>query len=217
MNTVYFPSCKLTAYAPDSSTKIKAYLQERFNIASAGCCRPGHKKITQEDTVVYICNTCAAIIRESSVAKNVISVWELLAADDNFPFPDYKRKNLTVQDCWRTFDNGMQQSAVRKLLNKMNLDIVELKDNFSKTKYCGVSLYQELPKQNGEFAPKRFIENSHGMFTPLTEQEQRQKMLDNCADISTDEVASYCLACVKGHEIGGKKGIHLLDLLYEKI
>lgn len=214
MPMIYFPSCKFTAYSPESSKKIKKYLQANYDMKIAGCCRPGHKSVAKEDIVIYICNTCAAFCRESSAANQVISVWELLADDKDFVFPDYQHKKITLQDCWRSYDNLAQQQAVRKILSLMNLDVLEMKENYHSTKYCGVSTYEPLPKQNGELAPRRFIKNAQGFFSSRTPKEQESLMKEHFAAVQTDEVVGYCTACVKGIDLGGKKGIHLLDLLF---
>lgn len=213
MTMIYLPSCKFTIYSPESSKRIKEYLIANHDIQVWGCCRPNHKKLTNEDTVVYICNSCAAFSREDSDAEKVISLWELLADDENFPFPDYGHRRLAIQDCWRSYDNGPQQRAIRKILQKMNIDIEELDENFDKTRFCGTTLYEPLPKQNGEFAPKRFIEDADGFFIPHTEEEKIALMKKHCDTIDSSEVICYCTSCMAGIHLGGKKGIHLLDLI----
>ncbi|WP_371362097.1 hypothetical protein SRRS_33380 [Sporomusa rhizae] len=214
MSMIYLPSCKFTAYSPEASKKIKNYLSENYDIQIGGCCRPFHKKLTNDDTVIYICNTCSAFCQEDSAAEKTISIWELLESDKHFPFPDYGHRKMAVQDCWRVYDNASQQKAVRKILQRMNIDIEELDEKYDKTRFCGVSLYESLPKQNGEFAPNRFIENAEGLFIPHTEKEQAALMKKHCDKINSNEVVCYCIACIKGINLGGKKGIHLLDLMF---
>jgi hypothetical protein len=214
MSMIYLPSCKFSAYSPEASKKIKSYLSDNYDIQIEGCCRPVHKKLTNDDTVVYICNTCSAFCTEDSAAEKVISIWELLDNDKQFPFPDYGHRKMAVQDCWRVYDNDSQQKAVRRIIQRMNIDIEELDENYDKTRFCGVSLYEPLPKQNGDFAPKRFIENAKGLFLPHTEEEQVTLMKKHCETINATEVICYCIACTKGINLGGKKGLHLLDLLF---
>ncbi|WML34500.1 hypothetical protein [Clostridium sp. OS1-26] len=214
MSMIYLPSCKFTAYSMEASKKIKGYLSENYDIQIGGCCRPGHKKLTNHDTVVYICNTCAAFCRENSSAEKVISIWELLDNDKQFPYPDYDHRKMAVQDCWRVYDNDSQQKAIRRIIQRMNIDIEELDENYNKTRFCGVSLYEPLPKQNGDFAPKRFIENAESFFLPHTEEEQITLMKKHCDTINATEVICYCIGCIKGINLGGKKGIHLLDLIF---
>lgn len=213
MSMIYYPSCKFTSYAQEASKKIQVYLATNYDAQIEGCCRPSHQNLNSNDTVIYICNTCAAFCTENSPAEKVISIWELLEKDEGFPFPDYNQRKMALQDCWRGHDNPSQQKAVRKILEKMNIQIEEFDENYSKTKFCGTSLYELLPKQNGEFAPKRFLENAEGLFSPHTDKEKEELMKKHCAQITASEVVCYCASCLKGINLGEKKGVHLLELM----
>lgn len=214
MPMMYLPSCKFTAYSPEASKRIKAYLTEHYEVQIGGCCRPGHKKLTADDTVIYICNTCAAFCQEDSPAEKIISIWELLDNDEQFSFPDYGQPKMAVQDCWRVYDNEAQKRAVRRILEKMNIVVEELDESFSKTRFCGTSLYEALPKQNGEFAPNRFIKHAEDCFVPHTAEEQAALMETHCAAIDSGTVVCYCVACAKGITLGGKQAVHLLELMF---
>ena len=216
MAYIYYPSCKFTAFSPESSAAISKILKERYGFTIAGCCRPGHKELTAADTAVTVCNTCAAICSEDSLAAS-ISLWEILDQDDAFPLPDYSREEMTLQDCWRAYDRPKLQDAVRSLLRKMNVTIIEQEENREKTRFCGASLYMPLAKENGLYAPHRFIENAQGFFIPHTKEEQQTLMKEHCAKIYTDKVVCYCVPCTKGIRMGGKQGIHLLDLILRNI
>ena len=213
MSTIYYPSCKFTAMSPESSEKISDYLSREHGITIEGCCRPSHPHLTAQDTAITICNTCAAICSEDSPAK-IISLWEILDQDPNFKLPDFHQEAMTLQDCWRSYDRPDVQAHVRSLLRKMNVNIVELPENHEKTRFCGTSLYSPLPEANGKFAPRRFIENAEGLFIPHTEEEKKELMRQHCASITTDKVICYCVPCTKGIQLGGKQGIHLLDLIF---
>lgn len=215
MSVYYFPSCKFTAYSPDTSQKISDYLSKRFGMEIQGCCRPFHANMTAEDTAVCVCNTCAAICAEDSPAR-VLSLWEVLQDDEGFPFPDLHHEAMTLQDCWRCYDRREEQEAVRKILQRMHVDVVELEENYEKTRFCGTSTHIPLVKANGDFAPRRFIHDAKGMFIPKTEEEQKKLMQEHCKKIRTDKVICYCVPCTRGIQLGGKQGIHLLDLLFGK-
>lgn len=215
MSMIYLPSCKFTSYSPEGSKQIKSYLSENYDIKITGCCRPNHKNFTPDDTIVYICNTCAAFTEEDSEAKELISIWEILDKDENFEFPNYNNKKMAIQDCWRVYDNKNQQMAIRSILRKMNIDVEELEDNFEKTRFCGTTLYEDLPKQSAEFAPRRFTQNTDGLFNKYTEEEQVQFMKNHSSKIAADDVISYCIGCMKGHKLCEKNSHHLLDLIFE--
>uniref|UniRef100_UPI0040575044 hypothetical protein n=1 Tax=Agathobacter sp. TaxID=2021311 RepID=UPI0040575044 len=216
MAIYYYPSCKFTEFSPGTSQKIADYLSKKYHMNAQGCCRPSHSNLTKDDTAVCICNTCAAICSEDSKAQ-VKSVWEILQDDDDFPFPDFHHELMTLQDCWRCYDRRSEQEAVRKVIKKMNIDVLELPENYENTKFCGTSTHVKLVKANADFAPKRFVENAKGMFIPKTPEEQLLLMEEHCKQIKTDKVICYCVPCTKGIRTGGKQGLHLMDLLFKNI
>lgn len=216
MAMIYFPSCKFTAKYPRLSGTIKNYLQKTFDAEVAGCCRPSLSKISKDDTVVYVCNTCATFFKESSRSERIISLWELMLEDSGFQYPDYEGKRMTVQDCWRTHDDRTEQDAVREILRRMNIEAVELDENYEKTKFCGCSLYEPLPPRYDELAPKRLGLDAQGLFIPHTQEEKGALMQEHCQQITTDDVVCYCVACVNGINLGGKQGCHLAELAFNK-
>ena len=113
--------------------------------------------------------TCAAFLRESSKAGRVISLWELLLEDEEFPLYKDSGRRVTVQDCWRAYDNRPQQDAVRELLRRMGVEMVELEENYERTRFCGTSLYEPLPPRYDELAPKRLGREGASFFKPHTE------------------------------------------------
>ena len=104
---------------------------------------------------------------------------------------------------------------MRELLRRMNIEIVELAEKHEQTKFCGYSLYQPQPTRNPKLAPKRFLEGAKGLFQEHTPEEKKQLMEEYCAQITTDKVAAYCHYCIRGLNLGGKKGLHLARLLFE--
>ena len=213
MATVFFPSCKFTDFSPEASKRMADYMHERFGMTVMGCCRPAHTSLTSDDTVAVVCNTCQAICLEDSPA-HVESVWELIRSDDEFPFPNFHGERLALQDCWRSRDRIAEQDAVREVLKRMNVSVVELPENRTSTTFCGTSLYQALPAENARLAPKRFVEHAHGVFTPKSKEEQKRLMEEHCAQIPTEKVVCYCVPCTRGIRLGGKHGMHLADMLF---
>lgn len=214
MSLVYFPSCKFTAQYPEISKKVKSYLRDGHGAEIAACCRARLDKITGEDTIVYICNTCAAFSRESTPAAKVVSVWELLSDDAHFSYPSHGRRRLTLQDCWRVYDNAGQQEAVRQVLRNMDIDIVELDESRGNTRFCGCSLYKALPARYDVLAPKRLVEDAAGFFQPRSEAEQERLMKEHCDRMETPDAVCYCVACTNGVNLGGKNGMHLAELVF---
>lgn len=213
MSFYYFPSCKATAQFKDASAKARKYIKDKYGIAPIGCCRPNHKKLAADDTAIVVCNNCAAIIEENSEAS-IQFLWQVIDEDNSFVFPDYSGEKMTIQDCWIAFEKRSVQDTVRSLLRKMNITVVELEENYESTKFCGVNLLSPCTKSNAELAHKRYVEDFPHMFTPMEPTEQVEHFQKHCAQIKTEKVVCYCKFCTDAINMGGKKGIHLLELLF---
>ncbi|MBV4417832.1 hypothetical protein KM792_05815 [Clostridium tyrobutyricum] len=237
-NYIYVASCVFTRENPALSVKIQNYLKKRFRMQIIRCCVPKYKlneftvqmpewlqqrwrdtpdfkSFTPDNKMVYVCHNCSAIFQETMPEIKRVSLWELILSDPEYPFPDYLHEKMTVQDCWRSYDNFSEQKAVRSLLKKMNIDIVEQEENYEKTKFCGISLYKPAPGRNLKLAPRRFVENADGKFISHTKEQQIQLMREHCKKITTDKVVAYCHYCVKGLELGEKHVKHLASLLFD--
>jgi hypothetical protein len=215
MATIYFPSCKFKAGYPCTAEKIQFYLNQHFHMNITDCCQKNLQFLTPEDTAVCICNTCAAFCDESSHAKEVLSVWEIIAKDETFAFPDYKGEHIALQDCWRTYDKPNVHNAVRRLMQKMNIAVTELPENREKSRFCGTTLLRPAPPHYGKLAPKRFSEDAPAeYFQNHTPEEQAASMKKHCEQIPTEKVACYCAACADGLRLGGKQVVHVMELLF---
>jgi hypothetical protein len=235
-NPIYVASCVFTREEPELSVKVQKYIRERYGMPIIRCCVAGYKdkeftqsmppwlqadwaalpqyrEFTADNTMIYVCHNCTAIFEETKPEVKRLSLWELIAQDEQFPFPDYGHEKITVQDCWRSYDNRPEQDAVRVLLHKMNFDVVELPDNYEKTQFCGVSTLAPQPPRNPRLAPKRFLEGAKGKFVPHTLEQQKEAMAEYCKKIPTDKVVAYCHYCLKGLKMGGKNAVHLAALL----
>lgn len=210
---IYLPSCNFTAAYPDVSRKIKEYLGKKPDMKIAGCCRPTQKTLTGQDTVLTICLTCAAITDEVSPQARQQSIWEYLLDDPNFPWPDYHGEAMVIQDCWRARNKPELQKAVRGCIERMNIVPVELEENFEKAQFDGVWRFNPIQQRNLDIAPKYFSQvRDHGLKL-LSEEEQAVHMKEWVKQYTTEKVVTYCNACLRGVQIGGAKGVHLMELM----
>lgn len=147
-----------------SSEKLKAYLEEREQVETIGCCKAFCSKLDKEDTAVVVCNNCAAILEESSTVKNMEFVWEIIDRDENFPFPDYHGERMTIQDCWRAYEKRNVQDVIRSLMSKMNIEVVELEENHENTRFCGADLLEPCTDVEKLFAPQRYETDGAGIY-----------------------------------------------------
>lgn len=214
MSQVFFPSCKAKTAYSNASEKLRQYIQEKYGIEPIGCCKAKYHQLTSNDTAIVVCNNCAAILEESSQVKDIQFVWELIDADEKFPFPDYHGEVMSIQDCWIAFEKRHVQETVRSLLSKMNIQYLELDENYDETRFCGTNLLSPCTEINAKLAYRRYVEEGIHMFTPCTAEEQVERFQKHCKKIKTDRVVCYCTFCTKAINIGGKQGIHMLELLF---
>ena len=237
-NHVFIAACVFSKNYPDLAKITQDYVRQRFDMSIMRCCvkdfktkiyedamaesmrerwksLPQYIDMDDDDVMVYICHNCSAIFQEQMPNIKILSFWELVLMDEDFPYPNYSQEKMTVQDCWRSRDNPTEQNAVRQLLEKMNIQIVEQEIKGKDTEFCGVSLYQPSPPKNTRLAPKRFVENAKGKFISHSEEEQKKLMEEYCSNITTDKVVAYCHYCDDGLNIGGKTSLHLAELLFQ--
>jgi len=177
-------------------------------------CLPDSARFQPGDTVYSLCHNCSNIIEEMHPDVNVKSLWECIAEDKNFLFPDYSGMKVTIQDCWRARERRGEQDAVREILRKMNIVSVETEQNHENTRYCGSSLFRPQPVRNPKVAPRHYGMEAEGLFIPHTEEEQVKLMKEYCNTFETETVICYCHYCLEGLIQGGKDGRHIAQLLF---
>jgi len=216
MATIFFPACKVMAKYPEISVKLHEYLEVRFeNLQIAGCCKgkDALPSITSEDTVIYACTMCAMFFNDSTEAKEVISVWEIIDADTSFVFPNHRGRTMTIQDCWRLPHETNLHNAIRNLLKKVDVEMIELENNRDRSDFCGSFLYNSEAKKYADWST-RIADYQHHLFQSYTEEEVIEKMRNHANLITTDEVVCYCGACRDGLIIGEKSVCHLIELVF---
>ncbi len=154
------------------------------------CCRkdPG---FAIETELINVCPGCDKRFRLDYPLTRTVSVWEILAESRDFPFPDYGGRRMSIIDACPTRDQPRIHEAVRTLLGRMNITIVEPKATRTKGVCCGDSFWGEIP--TGEVT---------------------DWMKKRAAQLPAEEVAVYCVSCVVASGIGGKKPRYLVDLLF---
>lgn len=234
----YIAGCVFSVRFPETSKRIQDYIAEHTDLTTLRCCVPKWKEKIYEDKMPEgilrdswkalphstefkagdetwsLCHNCTNIIEEHYNNVKVHSLWELIDSDLNFPFPDYSGMCVTIQDCWRSRERTEEQTAVRNLLRKMNIEYIEANQHHEQTDFCGSSLYRPQVQRNAVFAPKHYVEQAEGKFLPHTEEEQKQIMQEYCKQYKTETVVCYCHYCLEGLQLGGADGRHLAFLLF---
>ena len=234
----YIASCVFTSKYPELSRKIQEYVSSNVDVAIVRCCVPGWKKqiyedkmpagelaqswlnlpqsevFTPDDEIWSLCPNCMNIAEEWRGVHAVHSVWELIAEDESFVYPDYSGTTATSQDCWRMRDRTSTHDAVRHILAKMNIDCREIPMNRTRADFCGKSLYRPQVERNPKLAPKHYRDEAQGLFQPHSEEEQIAIMKEYCQRYETDWVICYCHYCLEGLQAGGVYSKHLAELLF---
>ena len=96
----------------------------------------------------------------------------------------------------------------------MNIEAVELEENCEPTRFCGPNLLSPYSKGNAKLARGRYVERFPHMFAPMEPKERVQHFEEHCAQIETDRVVCYRKYRTDGINMGGKRGIHLQELLF---
>jgi len=192
MKQVYAPGCALMIYKPHLAKKVLDFLNEELDDISEHliCCK--HEPNLQRGTVIInTCPGCDRRYRELYDGISTISLWEVLANSKKFSFRDYMGLEMAIHDACPTRTEMRVHFAIRILLDKMNIKVVEPKNSGTKSTCCGDSFYDILPVEQVK--------------------EQMKKRAD---EMPCENVVVYCISCIKSMHIGGKKPRYIMDLLF---
>ena len=189
---VFAPGCALMLYKPELAGKIFSILNENLGkMAELSTCCHHDPQFAEPTKVINVCPGCDKRFENDYKYSSTISLWEILAQNDFFTFPDYYGQSMTIMDACPTRDKENVQNAIRKLLHKMNINLIEPKNTGSKSVCCGDSFYDVISKE-------KVIE----------------QMKKRISDMPVEDVVVYCVSCIKSVYIGGKKPRYLIDLLF---
>jgi Fe-S oxidoreductase len=174
-------------YKPELGKRLQAFLGAPEHLT---CCR--HQPALPEGTrIINVCAGCDRRYRELYPGISTISLWEVLAESRSFPFPDYGGAEMSILDACPTRSEERVHNAVRALLARMNITVVEPKATRTRGTCCGDSFYGTLP-----------VEQVKGLMRKRAGQMPRE------------DVVVYCVSCSKAMHIGGKRPRYLVDLLF---
>ena len=193
MTTLRFaPGCGLMLYKPRLATRLHGVIEEHVGPADLlhTCCRhvpplaPGTR-------VVNVCPGCDRRYRQNYEQATTVSVWELMV-EGGFPdVPDYRGRAMTIIDACPTRDQERVHDAVRALVRRMNITLIEPRHTRTKSTCCGDSLWESA-----------------------SPDAVRGAMRAKAASMPADEVIVYCVSCAKAMFLGGKRPRYLPDLLF---
>lgn len=189
---VFAPGCALMLYKPELAKKIYDFLIEQYGEMNRldTCCKHVPEFSTSTE-IINVCPGCDKRFGSMYSITSTISVWELLAKSDTFLFPDYKGQSMTIMDACPVREKPVIHEAIRTLLQKMNIRIVEPLSTRTKSTCCGNSFYPMLPA--------------------VKVNELMKKRAD---EMPLEHVVVYCVSCIQSVAIGGKQPRYLPYLLF---
>lgn len=147
MKEVYAPGCALMIYKPILAEKTMEFLRETEHIRIKEhmiCCR--HDPKLEADTrIINTCPGCDRRFRSLYEGISTTSLWEVIAKSSSFPFPNYHGLKMAIHDSCPTRSEERVHDAVRYLLERMNIHVIEPENTRSKATCCGDSTYGSLP------------------------------------------------------------------------
>jgi Fe-S oxidoreductase len=192
MSKKYFnPGCALSIYKPEMENKLLLFLNENYGETQLHkiCCRHD-PQIEDGSLIINVCAGCDHRFSSLSEGVSTISLWEVLDELGTFPYPNYQGLTLSVHDACPVREKPQVHQAVRNLLEKMNIDVIETEFHGTRSICCGDDFYLKLP-----------IDQVH------------RHMKKRAESMPCNEVCVYCVSCIKSMTIGGKTPRHLIDLL----
>lgn len=195
MSKCYFnPGCALSIYKPDSKSKVIKILNDYFGtVKMHNICCQHNPKLPYGSTIINNCAGCDRRFRSLYEGINTISLWEILDSIEDLPLPDYTGLVVSIHDSCSFRPKPQVHVAVRSLLKKMNIEIIESKYSGTSSICCGDNFYPTLSIEK----VKEFQRN-------------------RAAQMPCQDVIVYCVSCIKSMTIGGKTAHHMVDLLLEE-
>jgi Fe-S oxidoreductase len=191
---VFAPGCALMLYKPELAEKIHQKLQEKLGKMEMllTCCQHD-PQLSPNTKIINVCPGCDKRFRNDYWNITTVSLWEILAQKDFLELPDYSKEQMSIIDACPTRDQVEILNAIRTVISKMNIMLIEPKNTKAKGTCCGDSYHGIIPTE-----------------------EVVDLMKQRTAEMPVDEVVVYCISCVKAVFNGGKNPRYLIDLVFEE-
>ena len=195
MQKIYFnPGCALMLYKEDLALKVFAFLKSQdSSIQWHSICCHHNPQVENDSLIINICAGCDRRFSKLYEGVTTISLWEYLASNDNFVFPDHSGLVLSIHDACPIRHKSRVHKAIRILLKKMNIEVRETEQSQGKSVCCGDSLYPKVDLA-----------------------KIKEHMINRAQAMPCDDVCVYCVSCIKSMYIGGKTPRYLVDLLFNE-
>jgi Fe-S oxidoreductase len=189
---IYFnPSCVLSIYKPDLAGRLIYVIKKYFpKVKLHNICCKHDPDLPKGSTVINNCAGCDRRFGSEYDGVNTISLWEILDSFQELEIPSYKGLVVSIQDPCSFRQKPQVHKAVRNILHKMGIKIIESQFNGTKSICCGDSFYNKIP------------------LTQVCDHQKKRASQMPCQDVLV-----YCVSCMISIKMGGKKPHNLVDLL----
>lgn len=214
---VFIPGCSLPSYNADLVGNILEYLRtiDPDTGCILKCCGKPTKALGQYDKfkerygelqreidrlgaeeIIVACQSCFLTMSEYSPNQKVTSLWELLP---EIGLPEGtagkgKDSDITfaIHDSCSTRNRPTIHEGVRWIIDELGYKSEEPPHTKENAKCCGFG----------------------GMVVPANPELAQRVMNTRTAEVESDYMVTYCAACRESMVKGGKKAVHLLDLVF---
>jgi Cysteine-rich domain len=187
----FAPGCALMIYKPGLAKNIHRLLIENLGEIDMlmACCQ--HKPDLPENSrVINVCPGCDKRYAKEFKGVTTISLWELINENSFLKYPDYNGKSMTIIDACPTRDEERVQNAIRELLIKMNIRLVEPKNTRRESTCCGDFYYGSMPASR-----------------------VKELMIEKAQEMPADDIVVHCVSCIVAVSNGHRKPQYMADLL----
>ena len=192
MQYVYAPGCALMSYKPHLANRLQEVIEKIYGPMDTmlSCCfnKPA---LAPETCIITPCATCAEKYAKQYPDCTSAFFLAQLADDKDFPFPDYGGVNMSIQDTCSARTQPEVLEAIRKLLQRMNINLVEPEKAGKRSKCCGQVFYGKLPTEKVE-----------------------EQMTKRANEMPCEDVVVYCASCIMSMTVGGKRPRYIIDLIF---
>ena len=192
MEKCYFnPGCAMNLYKPELTEPLLKLLHTHYgNVKLHSICCHHNPDIPVGSTIINNCAGCDRRFRSQFEGINTITYWEVLDMIESKELPDYNGLTVSVHDSCSFRRKPQVHAAVRSILRKMNIEIIESEFSGTKSICCGDNFYGHIPSEK------------------VAEQQ-----IKRAAQMPCDDVVVYCIGCVRSMNFGGKNARYLVDLV----
>ena len=194
MSYIYAPGCALLSYKPELAEKLKTVITSIYGPMETllPCCFHA-PQIESGTQIITPCATCSEKYDKQCGEGTSIFFLTQLAESKDFPFPDYGGISMSIQDTCSARKQPEVLATIRRLLERMNIQLIEPARTGEKAKCCGQTLYGKIDTQKVEAFMK-----------------------GRADEMPCEDVVVYCASCIMSMNVGGKRPRYIIDLLFNE-